>query len=67
MAQPQGNRGPVISEGLYEILLEYLSFRHVFRHAYSFELKWPKMAPLVRECEQTFFRLETELKTFLDL
>jgi hypothetical protein len=46
-------------------LNEYLRFRHVFRNAYSFDLDWRKMAPLVLRLEETFQRLEKVLDAFL--
>jgi hypothetical protein len=56
----------VISEELRIALRGFLDFRHVFRHAYSFELQWSKMAPLVAECEATFRKLEREITGFVD-
>ena len=49
MARSNPNRPPVISENLRVRLSAYLSFRHVFRHAYSFQLEWDKMRDLVTE------------------
>ena len=40
MTQPAVSSVSVISEVLASRLEEYLNFRHVFRHAYSFELQW---------------------------
>jgi hypothetical protein len=65
MAAPTSLRGALISESLNETLSEYLAFRHVFRQAYSFDLRWEKMSALVLDCERTFRRLETELEAFL--
>lgn len=65
MAAPTRVRGALISESLRDILSEYLAFRHVFRQAYSFDLRWDKMSALVLNCETTFRRLETELEAFL--
>jgi hypothetical protein len=65
MTKPSSRRPAVISENTAQALRAYLDFRHVFRHAYSFELQWEKMAPLVRQCEKTLVRLESELDTFL--
>ena len=65
MAKPGQNRPAVISESLRVQLRTYLDFRHVFRHAYSFELRWDKMAPLVSECENTLQLLHVELDDFL--
>lgn len=66
-ATPVASRPLVISTALRDRLLPYLSFRHVFRHAYTFQLRWPKMAMLVWECEATLEVLETELRAFLGL
>ena len=65
MASPTTIRGPVISESLRDTLSEYLAFRHVFRQAYSFDLRWDKMSGLVLNCEPTFRRLEAEVEGFL--
>lgn len=40
---------PIMEAGLVDRLRPYLAFRHVFRHAYAFDLNWKKMEPLVRE------------------
>lgn len=58
-------RPAVVSPQLNEVLQEYMDFRHVFRHAYSFELKWPKIAPLVARLHGTMSELEKEIGQFL--
>lgn len=58
------NRPAVISPEPHEKLFHYLNFRHVFRHAYSFELQWKKMAPFVSECDATLNQLQLELGRF---
>jgi len=40
-------------------------FRHVFRNAYSFDLDWQRMSPLVLRLEETFQKLETALDNFM--
>ena len=40
------NREAVIDEDTYLLLNEYMKFRHVFRHGYTFQLKWEKMKRL---------------------
>jgi hypothetical protein len=64
MAQPTPNRPAVISGELQLRLSAYLSFRHVFRHAYSFQLEWDKMQDLVLQSEATWQHLRTELGQF---
>lgn len=49
MTQRRMGRKPVIDSVLANRLREYLSFRHVFRTHYGFELAWGLMRPLVEE------------------
>ena len=64
MVQSTDLRPAVISDDLRRQLLGYLDFRHVFRHAYTFDLKWRKMSDLVLRCEETLDRLQAELEEF---
>jgi hypothetical protein len=64
ISRSTSRRPAVLSEHLKETLRNYLYFRHVFRHAYTFELRWEKMAELVLKCEDTLRRLEAELAAF---
>jgi len=66
MAQPSEKRPAVISQELRTVLRNYLQFRHMFRHAYSFELKWSRMSHLVLGMLDTLQRLTRELTVFLD-
>jgi hypothetical protein len=64
MRRTTASRPPVISEELHVRLSAYLSFRHVFRHAYSFQLEWDKMRDLVQQSQATWQQLQTELDRF---
>ena len=66
MKTPTARRPALLSEELHDTLNEYLRFRHVFRSAYSFDLDWQKMAPLVLRLEETFQKLENALDDFLN-
>ena len=57
-ASENGKRNEIISEDLYFKLREYVTFRHFYRHAYSFQLNWNKMKPLV----ENIFNVWNELK-----
>ena len=57
-------RPALLSEELYFILLEYLRFRHVFRHAYQQEIRWIRMKQLTINVHQTLERFICELNTF---
>jgi hypothetical protein len=65
MASPRNNRPVLLSADLNESLQEYLDFRHLFRHAYTFDLHWSKMKHLVIECENILWQFEGELDAFL--
>ncbi len=65
MTKPGSTRAVVISMPLRDRLREYLRFRHAFRHAYSFRLRWDKMASLTLGCEETLRLFEAELDVFL--
>ena len=65
MKAPTAHRPALLSEELHDTLNEYLRFRHVFRNAYSFDLDWRKMSPLVLRLEETFQKLGNALDTFL--
>jgi hypothetical protein len=64
MARPNEKRNAVISDELRLRLGEYMDFRHVFRHAYSFDLKWRKMAGLVTGCGETLNLVGGAVATF---
>lgn len=66
MTEAGRGRPPVISPALAESLAPYLEFRHLFRHGYSFDLRWEKMADLTLHCEQVWRQTEAELQKFLD-
>jgi hypothetical protein len=65
MSAAKPNRPALLSEGLSETLQEFLDFRHVFRQAYSFELRWKKMKHLVLGLHDVLRHLEHELDAFL--
>ena len=37
----------IINENLFNRLYDYLMFRHMFIHSYSFQIEWEKLKPLV--------------------
>lgn len=66
MTRANTARRAVISTTLRDELRGYLEFRHVFRHAYSFQLRWEKMSQLALECEETLHQIEGELDSFFE-
>lgn len=61
MAASTGARPAVIADDLHSRLRLYLDFRHVFRHSYTFDLRWDKMQELVLHCDETLTRLRHSL------
>jgi len=66
MVRPTDTRPAVISQEMRDRLHPYLQFRHFFRHAYAFQLRWERMAPLVHDTEDVLRSLESQLDAFSD-
>jgi len=66
MAVDGAGRTAVLSSDLADTLAEYLAFRHVFRHAYTFHLRWEKMRHLVLGLDRVLQQLEKDLGSFLN-
>lgn len=62
----KGIRPSVISEELAAELDEYLSFRHVFRNIYGFELKGERIIHLAGKFDKAAGRFIKELRVFLN-
>lgn len=58
-------RKPVLSEDTRDELRRYLSFRHFFRHSYSFDLEWEELEKLVNPIHEIWKRFKTEILSFL--
>jgi predicted nucleotidyltransferase len=61
-----GVRPPVLDEGLWVRLQDYLEFRHFFRHAYGYTLDWAKLRPLVEGMSDTLADFQRQLGMFFD-
>jgi len=66
MSEDTRNREEIISRELQLKLLEYLAFRHFFRHSYSFYLDWDEMEELVVNMGQVKEEFEEEIEDFLE-
>jgi uncharacterized protein YutE (UPF0331/DUF86 family) len=61
-----GERGPVIPQDLYEQLLPYLGFRHVFRNAYGFDLDVARLRILADNLSPTCDSFAAAVRAFLE-
>lgn len=64
MSHPTPSRKNLISQKMVTMLLEYLNFRHFFRHAYTMQLEWRKMKNLVDNLKNVFDIFEIEINSF---
>lgn len=65
-AESTGNRTAIISDELGSTLVEYLGFRHVFRHNYPGTLRWAQCSTLIRSMPEVLRRFRSEVNAFLD-
>ncbi|AZR74514.1 hypothetical protein BBF96_14640 [Anoxybacter fermentans] len=66
MTKELEGRQRVISDELKLKLVEYLGFRHFYRHSYSFFLRWDELEKLVYPLTEVWIQLKSELNIFLD-
>lgn len=59
-------RPPVLTSDLGETLSEYLSFRHLFRNIYGFELKWERCQELSEKLQSVHEKVVAQLNQFED-
>ncbi|NUM37397.1 MAG: antitoxin [Candidatus Brocadiae bacterium] len=61
----EGYRPAVISEELFLLLNDFRSFRHVFRHSYTFELDWEKESIVAKKLIKAHKMLQNQINLFL--
>jgi len=47
-------------------LVEYLSFRHFFRHSYGYEVDWERLKPLINGVRELWEALKKDINGFID-
>ena len=60
------NRKQIISINTKEKLMNYLAFRHFFRHSYSFYYDWNKIKILVDDMKSVYKEFKNEINSFLN-
>lgn len=65
MAGENEKRNEIINENLYYKLREYATFRHFYRHAYSFQLNWDKMKPLIDDIHKIWKEVKMSLEKII--
>ncbi len=67
MTSKNDKRNEILTEELYLKLREYATFRHFYRHAYSFQLNWEKMKPLIDDIHIVWKEVKQNLENFICL
>lgn len=68
MAEPvPGKRNALIDRNQQNILRDYLGFRHFFRHAYGYQLRWSEMRFKIEMMESTLEQLQRAILETLDV
>jgi hypothetical protein len=65
MACATKHRPALLSAPTASLLKEYLSFRHFFRHSYTFFLDWNKFSTLALALPSTWQQVKRDLEAFL--
>ncbi|MBR7080674.1 MAG: hypothetical protein IKI40_09170 [Treponema sp.] len=58
------NREPILEESIHEQLLDYMSFRHVFRHSYGYALDWNRLKPLFSALNENWKNVKSDIIKF---
>ena len=66
MVSKNDKRSAVITNDLKDKLIEYMGFRHFFRHSYSFYLDWDEIKKLVLPLEDVWSQTKEEIEVFVD-
>lgn len=66
MARATAQRPAIISTTTAQRLLDYLSFRHFYRHGYSFFLDWQDLSKLVQSLPEVWAQTRQDLEEFLE-
>lgn len=65
MAKPTSHRPAVLTIETMHQLVDYLGFRHFYRHSYSFFLEWSELEKLVTTLPHTWEKTKGEIKDFV--
>lgn len=66
MFKENKNRKAVLDESLHEKLSEYMGFRHFFRHAYGYHLRWDLAKPLFENMNEVWTSTKKCIIEFID-
>ena len=56
-------RPPLFEKKLYDQLVDYMGFRHFFRHAYGYHLRWDLIKPLLMNIKENWNTVKSNIET----
>jgi hypothetical protein len=59
------NRQEIIDEVIFELLKEYLLFRHFIRHSYKWRLNWDEFKNIALNAEENWNKTKDQLMQFI--
>jgi len=66
MTKKMARRRAVISEKTSKTLVDYLAFRHFYRHSYSFVLDWEELKKLALPLNPNWSQIKSDLLGFVE-
>lgn len=55
----------VINQEIFEILKDYLQFRHFIRHSYKWRLNWNEFKDIALNAEENWIKIKNSLTAFI--
>ena len=65
MSKSYKKRDAVISNETFTSLIEYLNFRHYFRHSYEYRLDWEMMQNMVLSINKVWDKCKYDIRRFI--
>lgn len=65
MHHANDRRTAILDDQTYHEMIDYLGFRHFFRHSYPMELKWKVMEPLTQNLRAAHERFIHLIETYI--
>ena len=58
-------RRPIFEKKLYDQLVDYMGFRHFFRHTYGYHLRWDLIKPLLMNIKENWNTVKSNIETII--
>ena len=65
MGKGTSKRNQVLTDKTIDQLIDYMGFRHFYRHSYSSLLEWDEIEKLICTVEDFWLQIKGELEIFL--